>query len=493
MKLLLINPATKRYTRTPCTPLGILSIGSYLKKNGHEVMILNRSVRSDNIQKTLDSFRPDVIGCSLISTMSITDSVYISKLAKKRNIPVIWGGPIVSSSAEIFAAQPYVDAVSVGEGEAAWLDIANAVNNGEDILSVPGLAYYKDGEYIYHERDFMDLTLLPPTDYSLLDVAPTLFTDYDTGKYKKVMPVYLSKGCTGHCTFCYNTDFHKNCRRQKDLNVFLQDIDYLKSTDLGVDALFFTDELFGGTKENTRNICRAFLEHDMGLPWGGMTRIGIYDKEDFDLLYKAGCRWLEFGIESGAPSTLKRMKKGMNPERAVIDINNCKAAGINPLCYFIVGFPGETEDELKKTCELADRIGFARFICSYFSPLPGSEIYEQLVKEKKLTPIENMEDFLKPQSKYSPAPNLSSVKTKDLKVIRCSMLWASFSKKYFSGNDDKYPIAVSNILTIIRSLFGHGPIKAVYQLFVSGHEFLDIFFYSHFFPSTKKKYGLTLK
>ena len=131
------------------------------------------------------------------------------------------------------------------------------------------------------------------------------------------MGMYLSKGCTGHCTFCYNTAFHKNCYRSRNIDLFIEEVKYLKENH-GLKAIAFTDELFGRNKETLREICTKFIEADLGVYWGGMTKIGLFDKEDFQLMHDAGCRWLEFGIESGAKTTLARMKKGYNPINQIV-------------------------------------------------------------------------------------------------------------------------------------------------------------------------------
>lgn len=491
MKVLLINPSPEHYTRARCAPLGVLSIASYLEQNGHTVKVLNRAAKSTDINAELDEFKPDFLGCSLLAVMAVKDCINVSLAAKKRNIKVVWGGPFVTCSPEMTLELGCMDVISMGEGEETWLDLVNTAENGGDIYSVKGLAYIKDGKMIKTpEREFMDLTKLPPINYDLINISETLYKNYD---YSGVMGMYLSKGCTGHCTFCYNTDFHKNCRRSRDVDVFINEVKYLKEN-RGLKAIAFADELFGYNKETLREICTKFIEADLGVYWGGMTKIGLFDKEDFELMYKAGCRWLEFGIESGAKTTLARMKKGYNPVRVETDLKNCRETGIISLCYFIVGFPDETEDELRETCALVNKIKFSKFVCSYFSPLPGSEIYDKLVAQGRHTPPKSMRECMKTRIFYSPKPNLSKVCSLDLKVVRCHILWSSFTKKNFVENGKlNYSVAKKDILDVLRSLKGHGFKDGAEQFFISAYEFLDIFFYGNFFPKIVKKYDLDLK
>lgn len=83
MKIFLINPAPKHYTRARCSPLGVLSIASYLNANGHTAKVLNRAITSTDIAAELDEFRPDFIGCSLLTVMAVSDSIAVSEEAKK--------------------------------------------------------------------------------------------------------------------------------------------------------------------------------------------------------------------------------------------------------------------------------------------------------------------------------------------------------------------------------------------------------------------------
>ena len=295
------------------------------------------------------------------------------------------------------------------------------------------------------------------------------------------------------CTFCYNHDFHNSCRRSKDIDTFIQEAKVLREK-YGMKAIALADEFFGYNKATLQEFCNAMIDADLGVYWGAMTKIGIFDREDFELMYKAGCRWLEFGVESGAPTTLRRMKKGISLERVERDLLVCQDIGIITMCYFIVGYPDETEEELKETCKLVNKIGYTRFVCSYFSPLPGSEIFEELVAQGKYEPPKTMKQYMKTSIFYSPKPNLSKVSSLDLKVVRSYMLWTSFSKKSFIENGKiNYSLAKKDIIDVLKSLKGHGFVEGLIQLFASGYEFLDIFFYGNFFPTIIKKYGLDLK
>lgn len=492
MRVILINPEPKHYTRARCAPLGVLSIGSYLQHKGHAVKILNRAIKKTDICKEFDDFKPDFVGCSITSIMPIDDAINVSVEAKKRGICVVWGGQYVTTNPDLFAELDCFDFLSLGEGEETWLELCESGRNKEIMCNIKGLAYKnEEGKMIRtEERDFTDLSILPPIDYDLIDIEKTFYTNYD---YDDCVAVYLAKGCNGHCTFCYNHAFHKNVYRERRIDYLIQEAKYLKEKH-GAKSIAFSDEFFGYTRENLHRICNTLIEQNLDMTWGCMTKIGIFTKEDFELMYKAGCRWIEFGIESGSIEHLRRMKKALTPERAEIDLKNCREAGIITLCYFMLGYIDETEEDLKATCQLLNRIPFVKFISSLFTPLPGSEAYDILVEQGKLKPITSLSEVMNDSIFNTMNANYSKVPTLDLKVIRASILWASFTKKTFSDDSvRKYSVFKKDVIDVLKSLRGHGFKEGVIQLYASATEFLTAFYYANFFPKIVKKYGLDLK
>ena len=100
MKVLFINPSVGYYTRALSNPMGLLSIATYVKNNGHEVLFEDRSVKKRSISKVIDDFKPDIIGISLMSSRGVKDAIKVSECAKKKGITVVWGGQMPSMQVE---------------------------------------------------------------------------------------------------------------------------------------------------------------------------------------------------------------------------------------------------------------------------------------------------------------------------------------------------------------------------------------------------------
>lgn len=487
MRILFVNPAMERYTRQVSMPLGMMSIATYLKENGHTVKIIDRTIKTTSIKNELEDFSPDIVGVSVFSLKSFTDASKVSIAAKKYGAKVVWGGIFVSLDTEFTFNNIDIDYVSIGEGEATWLDLADTLENGGDPHTVAGLAYKEDGKVIYTaEREFMDLSLLPPIDFTLVDVDKYLGAMYGC---KKTALLYMSKGCYGNCTFCFNKKFHRQCYRVRPVETFLKEVKYLMENH-GVDCIYFADELWCRNKEELRYQCNAFIESGLGFKWFTETRAGYFDKEDYALMKKAGCICVAFGIETGSRSMMKKIKKNLPYDKIEETFENCKAVDLVSIANFIIGFPDETEEEFRDTINMAMRIAATQRTFFFFMPGPGSELYEELVASGRYTPPKTFRDYTNIRFFYSPDPNFSKVPSRDLKVVRSYFLWKGFSRKYFSETSRKYDIAKKDIVDILKQFKGHDLKFALQLILSSAYEFCDIFFYAHFFPGIIKKYNL---
>lgn len=489
MRVLFVNPAMERYTRQVAFPLGLMSIATYLKANGHEVKIIDRTIKTTSFYRELDEYKPDIVGVSVYSVKSFGDSEKVSLAALNRGIKVVWGGPFVSLDPDFVFKNISIDFVSVGEGEQTWLELCNALDEGKDAKEISGLAYYENGQVVYTaQREFIDLAILPPIDFTLVDVEKYLGDMYGC---KKCALLYMSKGCIGQCTFCFNKEFHRQTCRMRPVETFLEEVKNLVEN-YGVDCIYFADELWCKNRTEMLTQCRAFKESGIPFNWGVQTRVGIFSGEDFKIMKDAGCLWIDFGIETGSPSMLKKIKKGIPYNKIEQTFIDCKNADIISLANFIIGFPDESEEEFKETIDLAKRIEATQKTFFFYMPGPGSELYHKLVESGRYTPPMTFGEYTRVKYFYSPKPNFSKIPSKDLKVVRAYFLWKGFSRKYFGSKARNYDIAKKDIADVLKQFKGHD-LRFAWQLFwISAYEFTDIFLYAHIYPGILKKYGLRM-
>lgn len=487
MKILLINPSVGYYTRALSNPLGLLSIGTYLKQHGHEVKIYDRCVDKTKIKNILKDFEPQIIGVSVMSSRGLKDAIKVSKLLKSCNYMVVWGGQLPSMQAELVLKSDCVDLVSFGEGEETWLELVSCVETGEDYYNIKGIAYKKDGEIIHNEcRTFSNLKDIPVSDWSLLDVNKYMQSYLGCNR---MMYIYSSKGCPCRCTFCSNVNFHKSTHRKRPNEYVIAEIKHL-ILNYNLDGVFFSDELWCLKKSDMLDFCNRVHKDKLNFHWGVQLRIGMFNEEDYQIMYDAGCRWIFFGVESGSDEMLKNIHKNIDKNAIKPTMDALRKIGITSICSFIIGFPDETVDQLKDTVELIDNTKANLTPIYHFTPLPGTELYNQMISEKRYKAADSLESLAKVIATESIGENLSSVPSRDLRVIRSWYHWKGFTKKNAYGSGKSFQFAKQTILSGLHAISLKGPINFLVNGFSALYEFLYVLWYSHAYPDIIKKYNL---
>ncbi len=208
------------------------------------------------------------------------------------------------------------------------------------------------------------------------------------------------------------------------------------------------------------------------------------------MLYEAGCRWIFFGIESGSDDVLRKIHKNIDKQLIKPTIECLRKIGITSICSFIIGFPDETVEQLKDTVKLIDSINANLTPIYHFTPLPGTELFDCLVKAKRYRAPDTLKELSKIIATESVGTNFSTVNTKELRVIRSWYHWKGFSNKdaYTEGNS--FEFAKQTIISGLHSISLKGPLSFLIDGFSALFEFLYVIWYSHAYPDIIKKYNL---
>lgn len=484
MKTVLFYPRIENSFRSSYAPLGILSIATYLNANGHNAVVWDRFFESDSIDKVLKEHSPDVIGISVISHTFLDDAILISKAAKSRDITVIWGGSFATTIDKVILDSGLADFVSLNEGEYTWLEIADNFDSGKDYSDIDGLSYISDGRYVRNpDRAFLDLESLPELDWSLIE--PKRYFQKTYG-FNRMISMYFSKGCPGRCTYCYNPGFHHSTRRKRNPESVFNEMNTLV-TKYGADGFDFTDDVLFSNRQEAVDFCNSLAERNMNICWSGYLRVGILNTlEDFQMLYKSGCRSLIFGIESGSPRILKNVNKHVALDKVKSNIEFCSKAGIVPISMFILGLPDEDEEDIKMSLELARSLSGAAVVYSFFTPIPGSRLYDELAEKGKLKPITDLHEYAKVQELEKLFDNYTRVPTKELLIIRKYVrLRGIVTPTANSGSEQ----IVKVIMSTVKSWCGRGILHFFRGALYTASNLVTLFTI-FFHPKIRKKYSL---
>jgi radical SAM superfamily enzyme YgiQ (UPF0313 family) len=194
-----------------------------------------------------------------------------------------------------------------------------------------------------------------------------------------VVSVAASNGCPFDCAFC---NFVKDGKSAyvKPVEDLIHELRVISSK--GVKYIRFVDDNFRLGKNDLNAVCKRFIEEGFTFKWISFIRAGTLRSADMQLLRKAGCVGVYIGVESADKSVLENMNKKTDPEMYRAVIKAALKAGIDCNCFFIVGFPGETEETFDRTIRFIERIqddedeGIFYWSMFPFILAPLSPIYE---------------------------------------------------------------------------------------------------------------------
>ncbi len=400
-------------------PLGVMYIATYLQKHlNANVQIIDTTFHKsyDYVFKRIVNFPTEIVGI-FIDTIMFNDAIKIAAMAKSLGKYVIAGGPHATIMPETVI--PYVDALVIGEGELASLEI---LKNLPDLKPVKG-AWVKDGTNVYKSNELslsQDLDSIPFPDRSLIENEQYMqywhFMDV-AGGYKKGTNIIGSRGCPFHCTYCQPTLrrlFGTKLRYRSPRNV-VDEIVSLKEK-LGIQAFIFQDDTLTIDRKWVIEFTDLLAKERTGLIWGCNTRADTIDRELLVRMYNAGLRKIQIGGESGTIRILSDVyKKGIVPEQVKKVVSTAHGVGVKTLVFFMLGAPGETRQEVISTIKFAKEIKSDEVTFNLTQPLPGTDLYQSMIKKGEY----NLEiDFTKFDYYNRRAFNDVTLSNRQLRLIR---------------------------------------------------------------------------
>ena len=472
-------------------PSAVLSLATFMKQKKHVVCIYDRSTGRKSISRVLEEFRPDVAVCTLMFAQQIRDMQTVCRKIRslRPGLPILCGGLTASLVPELILREGLADYVGIGEGEYTLLELLDVVNGQREPSAVQSLVYLDQTGRPVHTplRPFAALSDFPETDFSLLSMEP-YFSYFPEAPH--TLSVYASKGCPGQCTFCFNTVYHRCQHRARRQTSIMREIETLVS-DYGADGILFVDEMWGADKQELHAYCDdiAALSEKLGkqIRWFCQTRIGVLSSDDMKRMADAGCWLLEFGLESGSPEMLVRIKKGYPLQRIETDANNCKAAGIGLWLSVIFGFPSETPAQIRQTVHTIFRLNPSIFGIGLFYASPGTADYNSLVASGKLIPPRDLAGWAKLGERFFLEENYSAIPDRELKVILYFFHW----RMMFQDRKDKKTNRLDYIKIGFRRVADNIGRKGFFKFFFKHFRLaLCVTWYTYAYPGIRKKYDL---
>ncbi|MCR4944080.1 MAG: B12-binding domain-containing radical SAM protein [Clostridium sp.] len=412
---------------TYMAPLGVLSITNMLRVNGYNVHVLDFSEReyeANEIYELINKVKPIYIAFS-VYTQNVDNIFNVCKALKKRfkDIPIVLGGPHPTLDTDYCKKKRFVDFISVGDGEQNLLELAEALRTKEELISfkdIPGLVYldedrkYKSGG----ERVFL----------TNIDLIPIINRDYIPKYFKALIPnIYSTRGCPGRCIYCAAPAMSGGKYRIREIeNVFLETL-YIEELCKNYSEIFYCDDTFTVFNKRVEKFISLCNESKVKFNWRCESRVDAMFKNSYLLegLKDAGCKRIQFGIESGNQEILDKIRKNMKLPQAYEIIDKTINTGIGVATSFIFGHYCDTvetmEDTVKMMEELKSKYGEKIGIAyGLNTPYPGTYQYdnmEDLGLEMTVSKFSEL-DMLSPvvQTKNFTTEDLKKINSRAMKI-----------------------------------------------------------------------------
>jgi radical SAM superfamily enzyme YgiQ (UPF0313 family) len=350
-------------------PLGIGYLGTILTSSGHEVLIHDQAAEGTTIEDIVlvaSDFRPSVFGVSVITpNYPVTKDLLVLLKKEFPDTPIVAGG-IHSSLFPEDLINDQVNFVVKGEAEDIIVELMEVIYSGSTPYHIPGLVFLRDGKLYYTKEGDKSLITkeIPLLNRSLFNLS--LYTHHT---------ILASRGCPYQCTFCcnYASTVSSNGHSIRDYKSVIEELKVLEN-DYNGKQVFFADDIFLAYRDNIISFCKGYIESRLSIEWIGQMRI---DTIDYDLSMRmrdSGCKRIYFGVESGSPEILKRIKKGLTRESIISGIADVKASGIRVKTGWIYGLPGTIEEQ-KKSIDLMLETRPNEISIHQLIPFPGTEYY----------------------------------------------------------------------------------------------------------------------
>jgi len=381
-------------------PLGIAYLAAFMR-NSAEVSVLDAAILGynrkervskgfiryglsfDEIEKRIAQIQPDLVGISCIFSSQFQNALEVARRAKKIDpeIITITGGVHPSFLSRECLEQQAFDFIARGEGEFTLRELCEAISKGQGPETVPGLAWQEGGEYKESAArpPYKDLDEIP---FPARDLFPV--KEYDrisqpmgmVFKRRPFMSLITSRGCPYRCTFCSSTNFWGNKYRTRSPTNVLDEMEELMHK-FGMREFKFFDDNLTANPQRAKKIFQGMIDRNLDVTWNTPNGVHVahIDEEMLELMKRSGCYELTLAVESGDPDVLRDIiHKPTDLDQIRTAAKLMRKKGIGTYGFFVIGFPGETRQQIQNTLDFASSVDIDRISCFVANPLPGTEI-----------------------------------------------------------------------------------------------------------------------
>ena len=362
-------------------PLGISILAAITRDHGYETIILDAMALKLSIDQAVEKIlklRPKYLGVTS-TTIGIFSAAEVVRRVKEKNKEIIsiLGGPhLTAVPEETMRRFPEFDIAVIGEAEETVIDLLECLENYKTIDEVKGLLIRRGNSLKITEprQSIENLDTIPLPAWDLLPDLLKFYQPPADSLYRYPSTLLItSRGCPGQCIFCDRSVFGNRVRGYSAEYV-IKAIEFLQKN-YGIKDLFIEDDNFLVLRQRLKDICQTIINKKIDISFSVMGRVDMVNEEILDLLKKAGCWQINYGLESGSQKILDILHKNITIKQSLEALKLTKKAGIRTKGLFMMGCFGETKETIRETINFIKKAPLDDFHITCFTPLPGAQSY----------------------------------------------------------------------------------------------------------------------
>src|ERR1700685_719172 len=352
-------------------PLAILALATPLERAGYNVRIIDSTITPNFQQQVIKEIEDSLcLAVSLVTGPMIRETAQIAKAVKAAypNKPVILGGWHPSLLPDQTLACPDVDAIVIGQGEEALVEMVRHIEAGESFKGIPGVAYKEDGKLAFNTpRPLKPIRELPPKAYHLAD-----FDAYERVCGRRWAMYTSSLACPYNCAYCTNEGLYGRKWNALDADQVVEEVTDLVSR-YGLQLLWVVDDNCLVDRDRAVKIAEGLVRSGVKFDWSIQASTNLVTRltvEELKLLRRAGLSQVSQGADSGSEKILHLMNKDFQELDTIYEAaERLWNTGVRPGFNMIFGYPGEGAAERRESVELIMNI------CRKY---PGTEFFTNI-------------------------------------------------------------------------------------------------------------------
>lgn len=440
-KIVFFFPAFSSQEAT--APLGILAVSTPLLRAGYEVRIVDSTITPNFKQRVIEELRDALcLAVSLVTGPMIKETVEIARESKRLypDLPVVLGGWHPSLLPHQTLAAEYVDAVVIGQGEDAFLELVQRIEARESFAGIAGVGYKDRGEITFNPcRPLRPISEMPPKAYQLAD-----FDAYERVCGRRWAMYTSSLACPYSCAYCTNEGVYGRKWNALPAAQASEEMCDLVSR-YRLQLLWVVDDNFLVDRERALEIAEGICRRGVRFDWSIQSSTNLVNRlsvDEWKLMRRSGLWQVSQGADSGSPKIMRLMNKDFQKLETIYHAaERLTAAGVRPSFNMIFGFPGEGRAERRESVRLimniCRRYPGAEFWTNIFTPYPGAPVMKNAFELGIEVPktLEGWSDFF---PRYTTLPWLRGREHRRVQIMR-EYLRVAFNRVPI-GRNRKHPI-----------------------------------------------------